>query len=88
MKFAYDMDMDHFEAWSGAVSTLDRIREEGKVDALESLIETLWGDREYVDEVEINDWLWFEWESIFEALGIRDEDEDEDEGSIDGTEEE
>lgn len=76
MKIAYEMDMNNFKAWCGAVSTLERIQEEGKVAELEALIEEMWCDREYIDEVEINDFLWFDWEMIFENLGIKDEDEE------------
>lgn len=71
MKISYDLDLANFEAWSGAVSTLDRVINEGKVDVLESVLEELYPDG--MDETQLNDILWFEEDWVFEMCGIRSE---------------
>lgn len=68
MKISYELDLNTFEAWSGAVDTLDRIRREGKVEALESTLEELYPDG--MTETELNDLLWFDSESVFEWVGL------------------
>ena len=74
-------DFNDYEPWSGAVSTYERIEEEGKLDALENLLEELYP--EGISMVGINDILWFEPDWIFEQLGITDEEEeDEDEEEV------
>lgn len=68
MKISYDLDLERFEAWSGAVDTLNTIIDEGKCDALEWLLEDLYPDG--MDETQLNDLLWFESDWLFESLGI------------------
>lgn len=68
MKITKDLDLNDFDAWSGAVETLDRIKEENKLDDLNSLLEQLHPDG--LTETELNDILWFEEEFLFEHLGI------------------
>lgn len=71
-------DFGEYRPWSGAVSTYERIEEEGKLDQLESILEEIF-QSDTVSEAEINDLLWFEPETVYEWLGITDEeDEDED----------
>lgn len=70
-----DIDLGSFEAWSGAVYTLDRIKEEGLCEQLEAMLEELYP--EGMTATELNDLLWFDDEWIFEALDIKDEDVDE-----------
>lgn len=73
MKISYELDLNTFEAWSGAVDTLNRIREEGKTDALEAILEDLHPDG--MTETDLNDLLWFDPETVFEWLGIKTNDE-------------
>lgn len=68
MRIYSNLDLNTFEAWSGAVSTLDRIREEGKTELLEAILEDTYP--EGMSETELNDLLWFEGEAIFQWLGI------------------
>jgi len=76
-----NVGIEDFDAWSGAVSTRERILEEGKGKEFDALIEELYPNG--IDDVKLNDILWFEEDWIFEALRIdtdeEDEDEDEDE---------
>ena len=78
MKLFKEESISSFEAWSGAKETQQRIIDENKEDEFDQLIEELYPDG--LDETQLNDILWFEEESIFESLGITDEEEeDEDE---------
>lgn len=71
MKITYELDLNTFEAWSGAVDTLNRVIAEGKTDELESVLNDIYPDG--LSETQLNDILWFEDEWIFETLGIRSE---------------
>ena len=75
MKIYSETSLENFEAWSGAVDTLDRVREAGKCDELESILEDLYPDG--MSETELNDLLWFEPKTVFEWLGIEEEEEEE-----------
>ena len=57
-----------FEPWSGAVDTWERIQEAGKIDDLENILEIDYPDG--IEDVELNDLLWFEPETIFEWLDM------------------
>ena len=67
--------LDKFIPWSGAVSTWEKIEEENKLDQLESTLEDLYPDG--LTETELNDLLWFDEDSVYEWLGILDEEETE-----------
>ena len=69
MTITYELDLNSFEAWSGAKDTLDRIQREGKCAELENILEELYPDG--MTETELNDLLWFDSESVYEWLGIR-----------------
>ena len=71
MTITYDLDLNSFNAWSGAVDTLDRIQREGKCEELENILEDLYPDG--MTETELNDLLWFDSESVYEWLGMRSE---------------
>ena len=71
MTITYELDLNSFEAWSGAKDTLDRIQREGKCAELENILEELYPDG--MTETELNDLLWFDSESVYEWLGIRSE---------------
>lgn len=73
MKIIYE-SLEKFVPWSGAVSTLKRVREEGKLEALESVLEDLYPDG--MTETELNDLLWFDEDSVFEWVGIEEEQEE------------
>lgn len=71
MTITYELDLNRFEAWSGAKETLERIQREDKCEELENVLEELYPDG--MTETELNDLLWFEPETIYEWLGIRSE---------------
>ena len=71
MTITYELDLNRFEAWSGAKETLERIQREGKCGLLEQILEDTYPDG--MTETELNDLLWFESETVYEWLGIRSE---------------
>lgn len=73
MKITYELDLNTFEAWSGAVETLNRIIKENKTAELEMILEDLYPDG--MDETQLNDLLRFDDEQVYEWLGIRSESE-------------
>lgn len=73
MTITYELDLNSFEAWSGAVDTLERIQREGKCAELENVLEELYPDG--MTETELNDLLWFDSESVYEWIGIRSEEQ-------------
>lgn len=64
-----------YNPWSGAIDTYNTIEEAGKLEEFESLIDELYPDG--IEEVTLNDILWFEPEYILESLGLSEEDEEE-----------
>lgn len=83
MKVTYEFILNEFKAWSGAVETLEKIREfdithDGAMDAAQQYIEDYLGDE--ATETEINDMLWFEGDAILEAIGYTSEDTVDEDG--------
>ena len=56
------------DPWAGAKATWEKIVEEEKVDAFFDLMEEIYPDG--IDEVDLNDMLWFERDWLYEVLGI------------------
>ena len=81
MKIYSEQSLADFKFWSGAETTAQRIWEEQGsegFDQLEAILEDLYPDG--IDETDLNDLLWFDADTVYEWLGIEDEeDEDEDE---------
>lgn len=73
MRWIVDESIGNFQPWSGAVSTYERIRDEGKLDEFEELLKEIYTD-ELPTETEINDLLWFDDAFVFERLGIKEDD--------------
>ena len=73
MTVTYELDLNSFQAWSGAVDTLNRIQREGKCSLLEQILEDTYPDG--MTETELNDLLWFDSESVYGWLGIRSEEQ-------------
>ena len=76
----------NFDAWSGAVSTKNRIIEAGMCDEFDALIEECFP--EGLTDVTLNDILWFDSDWIYETLGIKDEEDDEEENEEEDDEDE
>ena len=75
MKVYEELNLKDFNAWSGAVETKERIIKEDKEEEFEELIEELYP--EGVDITDLNDYLWFNSEEIYDCLGIESLEEEE-----------
>jgi len=78
MKIISETSLANFKFWSGAVDTANRIWEEKGEDGweqLENILEEMYPDG--ITETELNDLLRFDSETVYEWLGIGNEDEDE-----------
>lgn len=75
IKKEYDFNDLKNNSWSGAINTINTIEEYNKENALMDLLEELFFDS-IPDETQINDFLWFDSDYIFETLGIKKEEED------------
>lgn len=62
-------DLYHFDAWGGAVSTKEKICEAGLGEDFISALEELYYD--CIDDVELNDLLWFESEFCLHLVDLK-----------------
>lgn len=82
MKIVRDYEgIECFGAWSGAIETQTRIIEAGKAAEFDEFVEEIFPDG--CTETELNDFLWFDDEYIFEILEITDEEEDDEDSEDD-----
>lgn len=63
----------NFQAWEGARHTLDKVEAADMLDELEEVLEDIYPDG--IDEMELNDLLWFDPEWIYETLGLNSDGE-------------
>ena len=69
MKYYVEEHIENFIAWSGGRDTLDIIRTYGKLDDLEDYLQEVFLDT-MPSDTDINDFLWFEKQTILNALNI------------------
>ena len=77
VKCEYGFNELYENSWSGAVDTLKTIMKNNLEDELMHHLEEIF--YEGATDTEINDYLWFESDYIFEVLGINEEEEEEEE---------
>lgn len=71
MKIIVETSLEQFDAWSGGEDTLDVLKEKDLCDKLQDILETeIFPDG--CSDTELNDFLWFEDDTIAELLGFRD----------------
>ena len=94
MKVYKEIDSaEEFEFWSGAVDTYNDIVDADKENEFWDLLEETFSDMECVSETEINDFVWFEQEYIYNLLGLDengkpiDDDEDDEDDEYDDEDE-
>ena len=75
MRVYQEISFEDFDAWSGAVDKKEKNIDAGKAEEFEALVEELFPNG--VDATELNDFLWFDDDYIFESLGITEDDEEE-----------
>lgn len=69
MKIYSEKSLTNFEFWSGGKDTAKYLTNE-ELDLIESLLEDCYPDG--MDETEVNDFFWFEDDTIAEWLGYND----------------
>lgn len=74
MKIYSEKSLRNFEFWSGAKENANELTSK-QLDKVETILEDLYP--EGMDETQINDLFWFEFDTIKEWLGITDEEEAE-----------
>jgi len=77
MKVTYETSLASFKAWGQARDILEEIDNADLMDEAEAYIEDVFGGE--IDETELNDYLAYEWEDLYSAIGMPEDDEDEDE---------
>lgn len=70
MKYTIETRFENFKPWSGAVDTFNRIIDEGKADEADRYFEEIEPGEGWTATA-INDILWFEADTVFEALGMK-----------------
>ena len=71
-------EFDGYQPWSGAVDTVDTLREHDKLEEAWQYIEMVFECDDSVNETELNDFIWFEASSIYEAVGLTEDGEEPD----------
>lgn len=74
MKIYSEKSLRNFEFWSGAKENANELTS-AQLDEVEAILEDLYP--EGMDETQINDLFWFDFDTIKEWLGITDEEEEE-----------
>ena len=74
MKVYSEINLRDFGFWSGAKSNAETLTSE-QLDIVESILEDAYPDG--ISETQINDFFWFDFDTIREWLGIKDEEEEE-----------
>ena len=69
--------LENFQTWSGATATKNAIINAGASSEFENLVNELFP--EGLSDTQLNDFLWFESDWIFEQLGITEEEEETEE---------
>lgn len=68
----FKKDFSEFEPWGQAREIYERVKEEDKLDELESLLEEVFTS-ELPTDTQINDLLAYDWEWVYEMLDIKEE---------------
>lgn len=70
----YDFNELYNSSWSGAIDTLDTIKENDKEDDFLQLLNDILSSYENgLDRTKVNDFIWFDRDYIYESLGIVEE---------------
>ena len=75
MKVYKEISLDEFDAWGPAIDTLEVLKEHNACDLVEQAIDDCYPDG--IDDVELNDLLAYDSETVFEWAGINPDEEDD-----------
>ena len=73
MKIYSEKSLRNFEFWSGAKENANELTS-AQLDEVETILEDLYPNG--MDETQINDLFWFDFDTIKEWLGITEEEEE------------
>ena len=76
MKYLQEFNVDTFPWWSGAKDTIAEVRKTNKMDELQAYIEDVFF-KEVPTATQLNDYVWFNREDIYNAIGINVDDKEE-----------
>jgi hypothetical protein len=74
MKISTEQSLNNFTFWSGAKYNAAELTRD-QLDTIESMLEDIYPDG--MDETVLNDFFWFEFDTVKEWLGIEEEEEEE-----------
>ena len=74
MKVYKEMNLRNFKFWSGAKSNAETLTDE-QLATVQYNLEEIYQDG--MSETQINDFFWFDFDTIREWLGIKEDDEEE-----------
>ncbi len=74
MRITTEQSLSNFNFWSGAKDNATELTT-SQLDEVEGILEDIYPDG--INETELNDLFWFEFETIKEWLGITEKEEEE-----------
>lgn len=81
VKIVDEISVGNFDGWSGAEDTIEKVREAGKIDELDQILEEMFP--EGISTTGLNDLLRFDDEYVLSLLGIEESEGEEEEGCQD-----
>lgn len=64
IKYTIELNtIDDFDAWSGGLTMLNRVRDAGKIKELDALLDELSDCGGFESDTQLNDFLWFDLEN-------------------------
>ena len=64
IKYTVELNtIDDFDAWSGGLTMLNRVRDAGKIQELDNLLDELSSCGCFESDTQLNDFLWFDLEN-------------------------
>ena len=64
IKYTVELNtIDDFDAWSGGLTMLERVRRAGKIKELDDLLDELSDCGGFESDTQLNDFLWFDLEN-------------------------
>ena len=69
---SYDFYRLKEDSWSGALQTLEDIENANMEEEFMEHLDQIFGYEEEIEDVTLNDYIWFERDSIYESLGLNE----------------
>jgi hypothetical protein len=69
---SYDFYRLKEDSWSGALQTLEDIENANMEEEFMEHLDQIFGYEEEIEDVTLNDYIWFERDSIYQSLGLNE----------------